>query len=79
MSSDSLDQFFATYQRLSDCLKIAGRAVNAVNVRMLQGTEFLGQPRDQAARWVEETRKAVDDLSVVAFWALFERQLIEYT
>jgi hypothetical protein len=79
MSSDSLDQFFAISQRLRDCLKIAGRAVNAVNVRMLQGTEFLGQPRDQAARWVEETRKAVDDLSVVAFWALFERQLIEYT
>jgi len=79
MSSDSLNHLFATYRRLGDCLKIAGRAVDTENLRMLEGTEFVGQPKIQAASWIQETRKTVDDLSVVGLWALFERYVIEYT
>lgn len=78
MSSDSLSQLFATYRRLRDCLKIAGRVVEAENLRMLEGTEFMGEAKTQAATSLEETRKTIDDLSVVAFWALFERYVIEY-
>lgn len=79
MSSESLNQLFATYRRLRDCLKIAGRAVDAENLRMLEGTEFVGQAKVQATQWIEETRRTVDDLSIVALWALFERYVIEFT
>lgn len=79
MSSDSIKDLFATYRRLRDCLKIASRAVDTENLRMLEGTEFVGQGKIQAASWIEETRKTVDDLSVVALWASFERYVIEYT
>lgn len=79
MSSESLNQLLATYRRLRDCLKIAGRAVDAENLRMLEGTEFVGQAKVQATQWIEETRRTVDDLSIVALWALFERYVIEFT
>ncbi|MGH8014026.1 MAG: hypothetical protein ACREQ4_16170, partial [Candidatus Binataceae bacterium] len=57
---------------------IARRAIEDENVRIPDRTEFLGESRQQAAKWIEDARQTVDDLMVVGLWAWFERYLIEF-
>jgi hypothetical protein len=78
MSSEPLAEFFATHQRLRDCLTIARRAVDREDLDLLDGTDFIAAPRRQAAEWIGQVEKDADDLAVVAIWAWFERYLIEY-
>ncbi len=78
MSSESLAAFFATHQRLRDCLKVARRAVEAESVELLDSTAFIGTSKEQAQNWIDEARQSAEDLAIVALWAWFERYLIEY-
>jgi hypothetical protein len=79
MSSESLAELFGSYRRLRDCLKIARPAVDSANLQLLNGTEFLGETKVEAAESLDRARQAVDDLVVAAMWAWFERYLIDYT
>jgi hypothetical protein len=78
MSSQHLEEFFTTYERLRDCLKITRRALKNGDVGVLKGTAFMGAPQAEAADWIDEVRKVVDDLVIVELWAWFERYVSEY-
>lgn len=78
MSSEPLAAFFATHQRLRDCLKIARRAVEAESVELLDSTAFIGASKEQAQEWIDDARQGAEDLAIVALWAWFERYLVEY-
>ena len=78
MSSELLAEFFATHQRLRDCLKIARRAIEAGSIELLEATAFIGESKEQAAKWINDARQGAEDLAIVALWAWFERYLIEY-
>ena len=78
MSSEPLAAFFATHQRLRDCLKIAVRAIEAESIELLDSTAFIGASKEQARKWIDDARQGAEDLAIVALWAWFERYLIEY-
>jgi len=78
MSSEPLAEFFATHQRLRDCLKIARRAIDAGSIELLEATAFIGESKEQAEQWIDDARRGAEDLAIVALWAWFERYLIEY-
>lgn len=78
MSSEPLASFFATHERLRDCLKIAGRAIQRGSIELLDGTTFIGQSKEEARKWIDDARQGAEDLAIVGLWAWFERYLIEY-
>ena len=78
MSSDSpLDPIWKAFQTTSDCFKVARRAVSDGNLKLLDGTDFLGSPGFETD-WIERSRQISEDLAIVSLWATFERFLIEY-
>jgi hypothetical protein len=79
MSSPPIEEFFGTYKRLRDCLKVTKRAINEGNPRLLDNTAFVGESQAEAADVIDRATQAVDDLAIVALWAWFERYLVEFT
>ncbi len=78
MNSPRLEDFFKTYERLRDCLKVTKRAVDDGSGHLLDDTSFMGQSQTQASDWIDQVAQAADELAIVALWAWFERYLKEF-
>jgi hypothetical protein len=79
MSSDRpLDPIWRAYEIGRDCFKIAKRAVFRQNLQFLNKTDFASVSMRDGAEWIETSRQASDDLTIVSLWATFERHLVQY-
>src|SRR5216684_6003434 len=79
MSSDRpLDPIWRAYEIGRDCFKIAKRAVFRQNLQLLNKTDFASVSMRDGAEWIETSRQASDDLTIVSLWATFERHLVQY-
>ena len=73
-----LDQIWDDYLTSKDCFKMAARGVRLQDPRFAKGTSFLGSSVDEAATWIENSRKDADDFFVLSLWVIFERFIINY-
>ena len=73
-----LDELWHTYLVTIDCLQIARRSVKRKDIASIQGTEFMEAPQDAAMLQITACRKSTEDYFVLAFWASFERNLLDF-
>lgn len=77
-ASNPLDQIWEDYLTSKDCFKMAARIVRQQESKFAKGTKFLSSSVEEAATWIENSRKDADDYFVLSLWVTFERYIINY-
>jgi hypothetical protein len=76
-ATEVLKTIWHTYQVTQDCLKIAGRSIEAQNLSVLKNTEFITSTAAQARQAIQESRDNADDYVILSLWVAFERILFD--
>jgi hypothetical protein len=76
--SSALDEIIDAYHLECDLLKIARRAVDSGQVTILSGTGFIARSADAGRADVRRLRARLDDVTIMALWAVFERYVLTH-
>lgn len=73
---DAIGEIWRTYQVTVDCLKVTLRDIKDGRLDSLQDTDFVDNPIDVIRRNIQASRETVDDHTILAMWAVFEREMV---
>lgn len=73
---DAIGEIWRTYQVTVDCLKVTLRDIKHGRLDSLQDTDFVDNPIDIIRRNIQASRETVDDHTILAMWAVFEREMV---
>jgi hypothetical protein len=68
----------AEYRLNRDVLKIAGRAANAGEKRLLTSTGFYARPEDEIRDELNVMAERLDQITVLNLWVIFERYVLDH-
>jgi hypothetical protein len=77
-ASDALDRVMAEYRLNRDVLKIAGRAANAGEKRLLTSTGFYARPEEEVRGELKGMGERLDHITVLNLWVIFERYVLDH-
>jgi len=61
---------------MADCLEVALDNLRLGRIDSLQGTGFMDTPIDAVRRNIQISQETLNDHTILAIWAVFERVLI---
>lgn len=73
---DAIGEIWRTYQVTVDCLKVTKNDIKHGRIKSLQDTGFMDTPIDAVQRNIQACRETVDDHTILAMWAVFEREMV---
>lgn len=74
----SIDLVWESYQATIDSMKVTRRAIDKGPARLVAGTNISEWPASDAAEKLKAVQDDVDDLFILALWAVFERELRDF-
>lgn len=69
-------EIWLTYQVTVDCLEVALDDIRIGRIDSLQGTGFMDMPIDVVRRNIQTSRETLNDHTILAMWAVFEREMV---
>ena len=76
IAPDAIGEIWLTYQVMADCLEVALDNLRLGRIDSLQGTGFMDTPIDAVRRNIQISQETLNDHTILAMWAVFERVLI---
>lgn len=73
---DAIGEIWRTYQVTLDCLKVTEKNITLGQIESLKKTSFMAVPKEVAQRNIHASRETVDDHTILAMWAVFEREMV---
>jgi len=72
---NAINEVWNSYQTTIECLKVVARVVKRKDISVLDKTNFIGAPVEEAASRISSSTEHADDYVILALWTLFERYL----
>lgn len=77
-SANPLRTIWETYSITKDCIRVTSRVHKRQDFRLLTNTEFVLLEESEAQVLTKKCQEDAEAYAIIAFWAVFERFLINY-